>query len=36
MKDLNYGHGYNMRDQDSYLPSKLKGKKYLRGGENDH
>lgn len=30
MKDLDYGKGYNRYDQDSYLPEKLKGKKYLR------
>ncbi len=29
MKNLNYGKGYNMRDTDSYLPDKLKGKKYM-------
>ncbi|MBP9669950.1 replication-associated recombination protein A [Candidatus Woesebacteria bacterium] len=30
MKSLDYGKGYNMRDQDSYLPDKLKNKKYLK------
>lgn len=29
MKDLDYGKGYNMRDTESYLPDKLKGKKYF-------
>ena len=29
MKNLDYGKGYDMRDQESYLPDKLKGKKYL-------
>lgn len=29
MKELDYGKGYNMRDTDSYLPDKLKGKKYF-------
>lgn len=29
MKDLDYGKGYQMRDTDSYLPTKLKNKKYL-------
>lgn len=28
MKDLDYGKGYQMRDTDSYLPTKLKNKKY--------
>jgi putative ATPase len=28
MKDLNYGKGYKRYDTDSYLPDKLKGKKY--------
>ena len=30
MKELNYGKGYEQYDKDSYLPEKLKGKKYLR------
>jgi putative ATPase len=30
MKNLDYGKGYTMRDQDSYLPDKLKEKKYLK------
>ncbi|MEI8232984.1 MAG: replication-associated recombination protein A [bacterium] len=30
MKDLDYGKGYDMRDQVSYLPDKLKNKKYLK------
>lgn len=30
MKDLNYGQGYEKYSQDSYLPDKLKGKKYLK------
>jgi len=29
MKDLGYGKGYNMRDQNSFLPTKLKNKKYF-------
>ena len=29
MKSLDYGKGYNMRDTESYLPDKLKDKKYL-------
>lgn len=30
MKNLDYGKGYNMRDSESYLPDKLKSKKYLK------
>lgn len=30
MKDLNYGKDYKMYDEKSYLPEKLKGKKYLK------
>ncbi|OGG51502.1 AAA family ATPase [Candidatus Kaiserbacteria bacterium RIFCSPHIGHO2_02_FULL_54_11b] len=30
MKDLKYGKGYEMYDKESYLPDKLKNKKYLR------
>lgn len=30
MKDLKYGKGYQAYDKDSYLPEKLKGKKYLK------
>ncbi|OGE81198.1 MAG: AAA family ATPase [Candidatus Doudnabacteria bacterium RIFCSPHIGHO2_12_FULL_48_11] len=30
MKDLDYGKDYEMYDQESYLPEKLKGKKYLK------
>jgi len=30
MKDLRYGKGYKAYDEDSYLPDKLKGKKYLK------
>ena len=30
MKDLGYGKGYEMYDEDSYLPEKLKGKKYFQ------
>jgi putative ATPase len=30
MKNLDYGKGYNKYDQESYLPDKLKGKKYLK------
>jgi putative ATPase len=29
MKDLSYGKGYNKYDTDSYLPDKLKNKKYF-------
>ena len=29
MKDLKYGRGYDMYDSESYLPEKLKAKKYL-------
>ncbi len=30
MKDMGYKEGYQLYDQESYLPEKLKGKKYLR------
>lgn len=30
MKDLKYGKGYKAYDEDSYLPDKLKGRKYLK------
>ncbi len=30
MKDLEYGKGYKKYDEESYLPEKLKGKKYLK------
>ena len=30
MKDLNYGKDYEKYSQDSFLPDKLKGKKYLK------
>ena len=30
MKDLKYGKGYKAYDDESFLPDKLKGKKYLR------
>jgi putative ATPase len=30
MKDLKYGKGYERYDKESYLPEKLKGKKYLK------
>ncbi len=30
MKNLKYGKGYDMYDKESYLPEKLKGKKYLK------
>ena len=30
MKDLNYGKGYDKYSKESYLPEKLKGKKYLK------
>ncbi|MFH2019556.1 MAG: replication-associated recombination protein A [bacterium] len=32
MKELEYGKGYNKYDSDSYLPEKLKNKKYLKKG----
>ena len=30
MKDLNYGKGYEKYPKESFLPDKLKGKKYLK------
>ena len=30
MKDLDYGKDYKKYDKESYLPEKLKGKKYLK------
>ena len=30
MKDMKYGKGYERYDKESYLPEKLKGKKYLK------
>ena len=30
MKNLNYGKGYEKYDKESYLPDKLKNKKYLK------
>ena len=33
MKDLGYHKGYKMYDEGSYLPEKLKKKKYLKGNE---
>ena len=30
MKNLEYGKGYQKYDKESYLPEKLKGKKYLK------
>jgi len=30
MKEMGYGKGYQKYDQESYLPDKLKGKKYLK------
>jgi putative ATPase len=33
MKDLGYGKGYEKYDEDSYLPEKLAGKKYLEEGK---
>ncbi len=30
MKDLGYGNAYEQYDKESYLPDKLKGKKYLK------
>jgi hypothetical protein len=29
MKEVGYGKGYEMRDAESFLPEKLKKKKYL-------
>jgi putative ATPase len=31
MKDLGYGKGYEKYSKESYLPEKVKGKRYLRG-----
>ncbi len=31
MKELNYGKGYEKYSKESFLPDKLKGKKYLQG-----
>ncbi|HWP61044.1 MAG TPA: replication-associated recombination protein A, partial [Candidatus Paceibacterota bacterium] len=31
MKNLGYGKGYEKYDTESYLPEKLKKKKYLKG-----
>lgn len=33
MKDLDYGRGYQMYDKESYLPEKIKNKKYLKSKE---
>ena len=30
MKDLGYHKGYTLYDEDSYLPDKLKNKRYLK------
>jgi putative ATPase len=30
MKDLGYGKSYKKYDEESYLPEKLKNKKYLK------
>jgi len=30
MKDIGYHKGYKLYDKESYLPEKLKGKKYLK------
>jgi hypothetical protein len=30
MKELKYGEGYEQYDKESYLPEKLKKKKYLK------
>ena len=30
MKELEYGKGYEKYDKESYLPDKLKNKKYLK------
>jgi len=30
MKDLNYGKGYDKYTKESFLPDKLKNKKYLK------
>ncbi|MCE7897630.1 MAG: replication-associated recombination protein A [bacterium] len=32
MKNLGYGKGYDMRDQESFLPDKIKNKKYFMEG----
>ena len=36
MKELNYGKGYEKYDTESYLPDKLKGKKYLKRKKIDN
>ncbi len=33
MKELDYGQGYSKYDQDSYLPTKIKNKKYFHSKE---
>jgi putative ATPase len=35
MKELGYGKGYEKYDKESYLPEKLKGKRYLKRGRNE-
>jgi len=30
MKDIGYGKGYKKYDKESYLPDKLKNKKYIK------
>jgi hypothetical protein len=34
MKSLDYGKDYEMYDEGSYLPEKLKSKKYYRRSED--
>lgn len=36
MKDLNYHKGYQKYDTESYLPDKIKSKKYLKNGDMTH
>jgi len=36
MKDMGYHKGYQMYDEETYLPEKLKNKKYLKDSESTH
>jgi putative ATPase len=36
MKDLDYGKGYERYDTESYMPSKLKDRKYFDGSQEDN
>jgi replication-associated recombination protein RarA len=35
MKEVGYGKGYKKYDTESYLPEKLKNKKYLKQKKKD-